>query len=269
MSDLAGRPAVLGLPFDGASSFLRGPASAPSAIRRVLHAGSANYWSELGIEVDPADWDDLGDLDLSDSAAEAIEPIAAAVAELRRAGRPVLSLGGDHFVTYPILRGLAAAGDRVTIVHVDAHPDLYDELDGDRLSHACPFARIMEEGLAERLIQFGIRTTTGHQREQIERFGVECFEVRTWDGSVPEIDGPVYVTIDVDGLDPAYAPGVSHHEPGGLTTREVLDVLHTLHGRGVEVVGADVVEVNPDRDIHDMTAMVGAKFVRELLALMR
>ena len=110
----------------------------------------------------------------------------------------MLSLGGDHFVTYPILRGFVAAGDRVTIVHVDAHPDLYDELDGDRLSHACPFARIMEEGLADRLIQFGI-------------------------------DGPVYVSIDVDGLDPAYAPGVSHHEPGGLTMRQVLDILHTLH----------------------------------------
>jgi arginase family enzyme len=154
-------------------------------------------------------------------------------------------------------------------VHFDAHPDLYDDLEGNRFSHACPFARIMEEGLAERLVQIGIRTMTGHQRDQAERFGVEVHEYRTWNRSLPDdLNGPVYVTIDVDALDPAFAPGVSHHEPGGMTTRELLSCLHELAAGLVPVVAADVVEINPRRDVNDMTAMVGAKLVRELLGLM-
>ena len=93
-------------------------------------------------------------------------------------------------------------------------------------------------------------------------------EVRTWDGSVPALSDNVYLSIDVDGLDPAFAPGVSHHEPGGLTMRQVLDIIHAVAGQDVHVIGADVVEINPERDIHDMTAMVGAKLVRELLGIM-
>ena len=88
-------------------------------------------------------------------------------------------------------------------MHFDAHPDLYDHLDGDRFSHACPFARIMEEGRAARLLQFGIRTMNPHQRAQAERFGVEVHEFRDWDGVIPPLAGPVYVTVDLDALDPA------------------------------------------------------------------
>ena len=264
---------VIGLPFDGASSFLRGPAKAPSAVRRVLHAGSANWFTELGTEVRPASadapdgWIDLGDVTLSDKAPAAFEQIVAAVTEATAEGARLLSIGGDHFVTWPIVEALSKQHRDLTIVHIDAHPDLYDELDGDRFSHACPFARIMEAGLAKRLVQYGIRTATTHQREQVDRFGVEMFDVNRWDGSVATVDGPVYLTIDVDGLDPAFAPGVSHHEPGGLTMRQVLDIVHNLADGNVEVVGADIVEINPERDIHDMTAMVGAKLVRECLGL--
>ena len=99
-------------------------------------------------------------------------------------------------------------------------------------------------------------------------------EIRHWDGSLTRLGGPVYLTIDVDGLDPAFAPGVSHHEPGGLTMRQLLGLIHQLaeqmggEGSGVQLVGADIVEINPDRDIHDMTAMVGAKLVREVLGIM-
>ena len=269
---------LVGLPFDGASSFLRGPAKAPEAVRRVLHAGSANWFTELGVEVRPATdgttdgWVDMGDLRLVDDPASARRQIIAAITEASRDGSRVVSIGGDHFVTWPIVEALSATHPDLTIVHIDAHPDLYDELDGDRLSHACPFARIMEAGLARRLIQYGIRTATTHQREQVERFGVEMFEVNSWDGSFAELDGPVYLSIDVDGLDPAFAPGVSHHEPGGLTMRQVLDIIHNISEQqqskpGIQVVGADIVEINPDRDIHDMTAMVGAKLVRECLGL--
>ena len=107
-----------------------------------------------------------------------------------------------------------------------------------------------------------------HQRAQAERFGVEVHELRDWDGAVPPITGPVYVTIDLDALDPAFAPGVSHHEPGGLSTRQLLDSLRQIGASDAVVVGADVVELNPTRDVNDVTAMVAAKIVRELLGLL-
>jgi len=97
---------------------------------------------------------------------------------------------------------------------------------------------------------------------------VELHDLRAWDGTVPVLTGPVYVSIDVDALDPAHAPGVSHFEPGGLTTRQLFDSLHQVAEMDVQIVGADVVEINVERDVHDMTAMVGAKLVRELLGQM-
>ncbi|MDH3300459.1 MAG: agmatinase [Acidimicrobiia bacterium] len=267
------RTCLLGVPYDAHSSFLRGPAGAPTEVRRVLHGGSANYWTELGVEVDPARWTDLGDLDLPGDVEPTLDRIAEASAGITADGGRLLSIGGDHMVTWPLVKGVAANHRGLTIVHFDAHPDLYDELDGDRHSHACPFARIMEEGLADRLVQIGIRTMTSHQLEQVERFGVEVHELRTWDGRLPgDLAGPVYVTIDMDALDPAFAPGVSHHEPGGMTTRQLVDCLHQLAtmaaADGIEVVAADIVEINPERDIHDITAMVGAKLVRELLGVL-
>ena len=261
---------LLGVPYDAHSSFLRGPARAPTEVRRVLHAGSANYCTELGIDVDPGRWTDRGDLDLPTAVEPTLAMIEAVSARATSDNGRLLAIGGDHLVTWPLVRGVAANHPGMTIVHFDAHPDLYDELDGDRYSHACPFSRIMEEGLADRLVQIGIRTTTAHERQQAERFGVEVHELRTWDGRLPDdLAGPVYVTIDVDALDPAFAPGISHHEPGGMTTRQLIDCLHQLAAApAVEVVAADIVEINPERDVNDMTAMVGAKLVRELLGLL-
>ena len=150
------------------------------------------------------------------------------------------------------------------MLHLDAHPDLYDEFEGDRLSNACPFARIMEEGRVRRLVQVGIRTMNAPQRAQAERFGVEVVEMKAWrpDLSVPA-EGPVYVSLDLDVLDPAFAPGVSHPEPGGLSTREVIGSCSGLRG---PVVGADLVELNPARDPTGATARVAAKLAKELLA---
>ena len=178
-----------------------------------------------------------------------------------------LSFGGDHLVTWPLVQAITDRHDGLTIVHFDAHPDLYDHLDGDRYSHACPFARIMEESRVARLVQLGIRTMTAHQRAQADRFGVEVREFRNWDGVVPSLSGPVYVTVDLDALDPAFAPGISHHEPGGMSTRQLLGAIHQIGASGVAVVGADVVELNPTRDVNGVTAMVAAKIVRELLGL--
>ena len=124
----------------------------------------------------------------------------------------------------------------------------------------------MEEGLAGRLVQVGIRTATAHQREQVARFGVEMIEMRDFRASfVPEFDTPVYISFDIDALDPAFAPGVSHREPGGLSTRQALDLIGRLRA---PVLGADVVEFNPRMDSSGMTAMVCAKLVKEIAGRM-
>jgi arginase len=123
----------------------------------------------------------------------------------------------------------------------------------------------MEEKLAAHLVQVGIRTMNAHQRAQAERYGVRVIDMRAWvAGARPEVRGPLYVSVDMDGLDPAFAPGVSHREPGGLSVREVVTLIQSLPG---PIVGADVVEYNPTRDINGMTAVVAAKFVKELAAL--
>ena len=174
-------------------------------------------------------------------------------------------LGGDHSVTYPILAGLHGRLGPVDVVHVDAHPDLYADFEGNRLSHASPFARALEGGFIRSLHQFGIRTLNAHQAEQIARFGVQCHTMRDRSRWPPlDLRGPVYVTIDLDGLDPSCAPGVAHWEPGGLTVRETLDLLHSIPG---VVVGGDIVEYNTARDPQGITAVVAAKLALEVLGL--
>ena len=257
---------MIGLPTDRNSSYKRGPARAPAAIRAQLLSERGNAASESGLEIGAGiSLEDVGDLPLTEIP-EDDRLIEDAVAAALAAGRVPLCLGGDHSVTYPILRAIARAHGPVHILHFDAHPDLYDEFDGNRRSHASPFARVMEDGLATRLVQVGVRTLNRHQRDQVQRFGVEVIPMLDFTPErVPALDGPFYISIDLDGLDPAFAPGVSHPEPGGLSVRELLNVL--AHQRAV-LAGADVVELNPSTDINDMTAIVAAKLVKELLGYM-
>ncbi len=261
-----GRPTLIGVGYDASSSFLRGAALAPPAIREALHSPGANGWSESGIEILAAGViGDAGDLELP-PIAEARAIIERAVREIVERGDRPVSLGGDHSITYSTVRAVASRAPELTIVQIDAHPDLYDSFESDRFSHACQFARIREEGLAAHLIQVGIRTITNHQREQATRFEVDVIDMRGWmRGDRPRASGPVYLSIDLDGLDPAFAPGVSHPEPGGLTVREVLDVVRELEG---PIVGADIVELNPLRDVNGLTAVVAAKLVKEVVARM-
>jgi agmatinase len=259
------RIALVGFRSDENSSFLRGAAEAPPLIRSALASDSSNAWCENGLELSGSTFHDAGDF-AAPPGATMLATIEAAIGALLDRGLRPISLGGDHAITYPILRAFAKRQPRLSILHFDAHPDLYDEFQGNRLSHACPFARIMEEGLARRLVQVGLRTVNAHQRAQIARFGVEAIEMKDFrDGIALTFDGPVYVSIDLDGLDPAFAPGVSHREPGGLSTRQTLDV---IAGVRAPVVGADVVEFNPRMDPTGMTAMVCAKLVKELAGKM-
>jgi arginase len=260
-----GAPTLLGVPLDENSSYKRGSAAAPPLIRDALRCDSSNMWSELGVDVGAEGaYVDAGDLPLPEK--DALQEIENSVeALLGRRQRPVC-LGGDHSITYPIVRAFGRHFKDLTIIHFDAHPDLYDDFQGNRHSHASPFARIMEEKLAKRLIQVGIRTMNPAQKKQAARFGVEVYEigrkraleeVKTW--------CPVYVSFDMDVLDPAFAPGVSHREPGGMTVREALDHLHSITAT---IVGADIVEYNPSRDVSDLTATVAGKILKELMGKM-
>lgn len=256
---------LIGAPTDRHSSFLRGPASAPPLIRSALRSDHGNMTSEPGVELGlDVKLTDSGDLPLAEADGDDAL-IAAAVALAAAAGAVPLVLGGDHSISVPVLEALAAAHGPVEILHFDAHPDLYDDFGGNPRSHASPFARIMERGLARRLVQVGIRTLNRHCREQAERFGVEIVEMRHFaPGAVPQPEGPLYISIDMDGFDPAVAPGVSHHEPGGLSLRDVLAVLERAHA---PIVGADIVEYNPARDLNGVTAVLAAKLIKEVAAL--
>ena len=262
----AGAPTLLGLPYDASSSFLRGPAAAPPLIREQLWSPATNSWSEALIDLAaPGGLADAGDLTLPPTSA-ARELIESGVAGVYEQGRRVIALGGDHSVTWPVLRAIGPRFPGLTLLHIDAHPDLNDIFEGDRSSHACPFARILEEALVTRLVQVGIRTMSGHQRAQADRFGVEVIAMGAWAaGERPALQGPVYLSLDLDGIDPACAPGVSHQEPGGLTVREVITLIQGLSG---PFVGADVVEYNPLCDVGGATARVAAKLVKEIASRM-
>ena len=260
----SGSVALLGVPLDENSSMLRGPAQAPGRIRETLFSGSSSDCSEDGTVVIGSErFVDAGDLKLPQGPA-AMAAIEKSVGDLLARGARLLALGGDHSITTPIVRAHSARHPDLAVLQFDAHPDLYDDFDGNPHSHASPFARILEAGLVKRLVQVGIRSTNAHLRSQIARFGVESISMREFRPDLRlEFAQPVYVSIDMDAIDPAFAPGVSHHEPGGLSVRDVLGVLEGTRGR---IVGADIVEVNPLRDPVGTTTAVAAKLVKELTA---
>jgi arginase len=261
--------ALIGLPTDCHSSYSRGAALAPHTIRVALASDHGNAAAECGRELG-VDMliDDRGDLPLADTRAVTAADdalISNAVASAAADGAMPLCLGGDHAVSVPVVAALAARYGPLNILHVDAHPDIYHDFEGDPRSHASPFARILEAGHARRLVQLGIRTMNRHCREQAVRFGVEVIEMRDFAVErVPILDGPLYISIDMDGFDPSVAPGVAHLEPGGLTVRDVLAVLTR---QTAPLVGADIVEFCPPRDPTGVTAILAAKLVRELAAL--
>jgi arginase len=259
------RVIAIGLPTYKNSSYLHSSLDAPALLAAAIHREEANPYTETGVDFGSSEvFAYLGDLALeTDDEFEIIRSVSAAAF---RSGKRPIFIGGDHSVTYPIVAGMHDALGPVTLIHFDAHPDLYDNLQDNPLSHASPFARIMEQGLAKELWQYGIRTLHPHQVEQVKRFGVHCNEMRhhkQW--PMPRIEGPVYVSIDLDALDPAFAPGVSHYEPGGMSVRDILDIVQSINA---PIVGADIVELNPSRDIQTMTAIAGGKLLREVGGMM-
>jgi len=261
-----GMVAVVGIPFDANSSFMQGPALAPAKIRKAWNSGSMNLCAESGIDLEThTNFVDLGDLEIAGKSA-VIEKIETSLDELLSHNVRIISLGGDHAITYPALKSCSTRFAKLDILHLDAHPDLYDSYDGNRYSNACPFARIMEEKLVSRLVQVGIRTLNPHQRKQAQRFGVEMIDMKNLKkASAIHWENPIYLSIDLDVLDPAFAPGVSHYEPGGMSTRQVIELIQRLP---VPIACADIVEFNPKRDPQEITAMVAAKILKEVASRM-
>jgi arginase len=259
---------TLGIPFDGNSSFLKGPALAPARIRLMDTDGSANAFAENGIAIiNGENYIDLGDLGFTDTNPAAVyQHIKNKIEQEITAGSKIICLGGDHSVSFPIIEAYTAWYKGLHVLHLDAHADLYDNFDNNPYSHASPFARLMEKNIVSSLTQVGIRTFNTHQREQAARFGVNVVEMKNFtDDFIKHLQAPLYISIDLDVLDPAFAPGVSHHEPGGMNIRELINIIHRIP---VEIVGADIVEYNPTRDLNNMTAMVAYKLFKELVSLM-
>jgi arginase len=258
-------PTLVGVPWDGNSSFQRGAALAPAAIRAALQSDSSNSWNEELQDVSTV-LQDAGDLAL-EGHPDPHGVIEAKAAALISRGVTPIFLGGDHSISWALIRAVRPAFPRLTVLHLDAHPDLYANFDNDPHSHASPFARVMEEKLANHLIQLGIRTLNEHQREQARRFEVEMVPMRAgleaMLSAARRVEGPAYLSVDIDVLDPAFAPGLGHPEPGGLTTRELLSIIQAIP-RGA-LVAADVVELNPVNDLRDLTARVAAKVVKEIV----
>jgi agmatinase len=258
--------AIIGIRYDENSSFTKGAADAPPQIRAALRSDAWNLTSENGTDLsDDSVFFDAGDIEPV-AGSDMLTLIENSIYTLIGDGLTPISLGGDHSITHPIVRAFARKYKDLSILHFDAHPDIYDSYQGNRNSHASPFARIMEQKLVKRLVQVGVRTFTAHQRDQVKKFGVESIEMRNVTADLQlEFDSPVYISFDVDALDPAFAPGVSHREPGGLSTRQAIDLIQRLKGR---VVGADIVEFNPRMDPLHITGTVCAKLFKEIAARM-
>ena len=242
---------------------MRGSAEAPDLIKNAFYSDSINAYTELGLNVTQ---------NLSVAFEDPVSPIdfyqdifETTSYHINNNNR-IVTLGGDHSITFPIIAAHAEHYKSIEILQIDAHSDLYEDFVGNPYSHASPFARILEKKLAARLIQVGIRCLTPHQIEQGKKYDVEVLEMKDYELSkLPNFNGPLYITLDLDGLDPAFAPGVSHHEPGGLSTRQVLDIIHCID---VPIIGADIVEYNPKRDTNSITAALAGKLLKEIIGKM-
>ncbi|HUC17307.1 MAG TPA: agmatinase [Acetobacteraceae bacterium] len=272
---------VIGVPFDGGVTNRPGARHGPREVRnqsslmRIINAATGvTPFASRRVA-------DLGDCWIEQPYAleAALAEIADFFRTVKAAGVTTLAVGGDHSISLPILRAVAANGP-LGMVHIDAHCDTGDDYLGSRFHHGAPFRRAVEENLLDpkRVIQIGIRGTVNDpnmwrfSRESGMRvMPMDEFQDLGWRAALSEAkrvigDGPTYLSFDIDALDPAYAPGTGTPEAGGLTTREAMRLLRGLTGH--EFVGADLVEVSPPFDHAGLTALHGAAILFELLCLL-
>jgi agmatinase len=267
---LSGGPDALwtlfGIPMDFTASFQPGSRFAPPRIREASY-GLETYSPPLDRDLVGCDVEDLGDLELPIGNVKAsLDHIEEAASALVERGRRFIALGGEHLVTLPLIRAVHRRYPDLLVVHWDAHADLREDYLGEPLSHAAVIRRVSEVVGSGRVYQFGIRSATqdemvyarAHTRLHPEAVLEPLREV------LDELRGrPVYFTLDVDVIDPAFMPGTGTPEPGGITAREALDAVRALEG--LDLVGADIVETMPLQDISQRSALLAAKLVRELV----
>lgn len=271
--------AILGIPMDLGVSNRPGARFGPRAIRVVERIGPYNHVLKCA-PVQELATADIGDIPFSSRyrLEKSLDDIEAYMHRIIDAGVVPLSVGGDHSITYPILK--AVGRDKpVAVIHIDAHCDTGGAFDETKFHHGGPFRNAVLAGVMDptRTIQIGIRGSAGYLWEFSDQSGMTIIQAEV----VPKMgmaavidkarevvgDAPVYITFDIDGIDPAYAPGTGTPEVGGLSTREVLEFLRGL--KGLNICGGDVVEVAPQYDPTTNTAQVGAQVLFEILSLMR
>ncbi len=260
--------AFAGLPCDMQSTFRRGSAEGPSRIRLAYDGRCYNATTELGADL-AGRVSDVGDWLPGGSWEETREDYCLRAEEILVGEAVPFFAGGDHAVTMPLVEALAVLEEPVHVVQLDAHPDLYPEFEGDRWSHACVGARILEMEHVASLTQIGVRTLNQAQLAVARRHAgrltiLEARDVPFRPSDLSHIpDGAaVYLTVDIDAFDPAYAPGVSHPVPGGISPRQALALIQEAPWR---LVGMDVVEVNPSADQGDRTAVLAARLLHEAM----
>lgn len=272
---------IVGIAYDGALSNRAGARHGPrevrnasSLMRTTHHVTKVNPYANARI-ADVGDVDFNSVFDIEKTHAE----ITAFIKQMTDANVVPLSVGGDHSISLPILRSVAASGP-VALIHIDAHTDTWDQFQGSKFNHGSPFRRATEEGLIDptKTIQIGIRGAQNSPEgweysekhgmrvmfiEEVQKVGIDevIKEARALVG-----DMPVYLTFDIDSLDPVYAPGTGTPEIGGLTTSEAMTLIRGL--RGLNYVGADVVEVSPPFDVGGLTSLTAATIMYEILCNM-
>jgi len=250
---------LLGCPLDITSSFRNGSKFGPESLRRASWT-LETYSPYLDMDLEDIDLSDSGDLELPQgNLLESLDMIEEAAGDIVGASRKPLLFGGEHLVTYPIMKGIRKRFPELQLVHFDAHCDLRDDYEGQKLSHATVMKRVAELG-GITMHQIGIRSGTRQEFRELTPAGSPA-ELKA--RLQPEI--PVYISFDIDVFDPSLVPGVTTPEPGGLVFKEVMDYLQAL--KGAKIIGADLVELAPDYDTTFVSSVCAAKVAREIIML--
>jgi agmatinase len=264
----ASRAVIYGMPMDYTVSFRPGSRFGPARIREVS-IGLEEYSPYLDKSLADIRFFDAGDLPLPfGNPGRSLDIIGEYIAGLLNDNKFPLGLGGEHLVSWPVIREVYKKYPDLAIIHFDAHADLREQYEGEPLSHSTPLRKAAELIGGKNVYQFGIRSGTREEFEYARKnLNFHPFDVlEPLKQVLPELAGrPVYLTIDIDVLDPSAAPGTGTAEAGGITSKELLAAIHAIAASGVQIVGADVVEVAPIYDPSEQTQIVAAKLIREIL----
>ncbi|MCP8952001.1 agmatinase [Bacillus safensis] len=260
---------LYGMPMDWTVSYRPGSRFGPNRIREVS-IGLEEYSPYLDRELHEVSFFDAGDIPLPfGNAQKSLDLIEEYVDSILEKGKFPLGMGGEHLVSWPVFRAMYKKYPDLAIIHMDAHTDLREEYEGEPLSHSTPIRKAAGLIGAGNVFSFGIRSGMKEEFEWAKEAGMHIskFEVlEPLKQVLPKLKGrPVYVTIDIDVLDPAHAPGTGTVDAGGITSKELLASIHAIAGSDVKVVGADLVEVAPVYDHSDQTANTASKLLREML----